>query len=55
MKEPEYREGVKVRKEFEAGGPAFVFAGIANAVGAPSFAFFAKGGYDECLAGGPGF
>src|ERR1022692_409094 len=43
MKEPEYREGVKVRKEFEAGGPAFVFAGIANAVGAPSFACFCEG------------
>jgi hypothetical protein len=25
------------------------FAGVIKKVGAPSFAFFAKGGYDECL------
>lgn len=29
---------------FKAGGPAFDLAGISNTVGAPSFAFFAKGG-----------
>src|SRR5580658_943823 len=32
-----------------AGGPGFDFADAVNTVGAPSFAFFAKGGYHERL------
>ena len=32
-----------------AGGPGFDFADVINTVGAPSFAFFAKGGFHERL------
>jgi hypothetical protein len=32
-----------------AGGPGFCFADTIDTVGAPSFAFFAKGGYPERL------
>jgi hypothetical protein len=42
-----------------AGGPGFDFAGVTNKVGAPSFAFLAKGGYTnvrscEAMPHGPG-